>query len=530
MSSDLDARAFEAYWKFSAPRAIRSTTEDIFDEWIAQYELWDIKFDDPVLVEDCRIVLDKIEVQSQHAKFQKFIKTDIVTDGSRKTRKDLAVHFPCSIGVDLRTITVLTTVFDLQKRVAAGTTTKQEAEAVDMWTRTPLPIRHTEHATLLTGLPKELVKNEQHCPEEIRKESSKERIISLDSMSAYRLLTCRNYVLLQSIDGRGTLNEEDDMTSSMAVYWRDVRHLESPKLVGCITGDGSVGSILHPTFHPQYPLIAFHYKSQIGDSHIVLWLFKKPGDEIVLLNHDIFSFRSLEGGLSACYVTKLASRIKMLQFSACGTTIIHQLYENASLFTKSIEDLHVYNVAKQQHESGKVKVSSQSFGSSAPRQTAVQNMHSLPESMAMNEPVKHADGSVTSLAFDAGAPNRAIKLLHSANGRDHEQTLLSLPAWSDVHNISASIRLPELSRDERITIVLNKTAEPFYIFGRGAGPTAPSIVRKDIKALAKPRSTDLMWGERHSGADITTSWEGITFGDEPAAEGDMQSSKRARLN
>ncbi|EMD61400.1 hypothetical protein COCSADRAFT_192355 [Bipolaris sorokiniana ND90Pr] len=530
MRSDSNARAFEAHWRPSASRAIRTTTEDIFDEWIAQYELWNIEFDDPILVEDYRIVLDKIEVQSQHAKFQKFIKTDVIADGSRKTRRELAVHFPTSISGDLRTITVLTTVFDCQQRLVAGTSTKQEAEAVEMWNPTPLPIRHTKHATLLMGLPKEVVKNKQDFPEQICNESFKEKIIRLDSMPAYRLLTCRDYVLLQGIDGRGTLNEEDDMTSSMAVYWRDVRHLESPKLVGCITGDGSVGSILHPTFHPQYPLIAFHYKSQIGDSHIVLWLFKKPGDEIVLLNHDIFSFRSLEGGLSACYVTKLASRIKMLQFSACGTTIIHQLYENASLFTKSIEDLHVYNVAKQQHESGKVKVSSQSFGSSAPRQTAVQKMHSLPGSMATNEPVQHTDGSVTSLAFDAGASNRAIKLVHSANGRNHEQALLSLPAWSDVHNISASVRLPERSRDERIMIVLNKTAEPFYIFGRGAGPTAPSIVRKDIKALAKPRSTDIMWGERYPKANTTTSWKGITFGDETAAEGDMQITKRARLS
>jgi hypothetical protein len=481
-------------------------------------------------VEDYRIVLDKIEVQSQHAKFQRFIKTDVTADGSRRTRRDLAVHFPSGISDDLRTITLPTAVFDLEQRHATGTLTKQEAEASEMWTSTPLPIRHTKHATLLMGLPKELLKNEQRFSEEIRKESTKEKIIRLDSMPAYRLLTCRDYVLLQSIDGRGTLNEEDDMTSSMAVYWRDVRHSESQKLVGCITGDGSVGSILHPTFHPQYPLIAFHYKSQIGDSHIVLWLFKQPGDGILLLNHNMFSFRSLEGGLSACYVTKLASRLKMLQFSACGTTIIYQLYENVSLFTKSIEDLHVYNVAKQQNESGKVRMSSQSFGSSAPRQTAVQKMHSLPESMAMNEPVQHADGSITSLAFDAGASNRAIKLVHSANGRNHEQSLLSLPSWSDVHNISTSVRLPARSRDERIMIVLNKTSETFYTFSRGVGPTAPSIVRKDIKALAKPRSRDIMWGERHPKANITISWKGITSGDETAAEGDMQITKRARLS
>jgi hypothetical protein len=335
----------------------------------------------------------------------------------------------------------------------------------------------------------------------------------------------------KGIDGRGALNEEDDMTSSMAVYWRNLRGSESPKLVGCITGNGSVGSILHPTFHPRYPLIAFHYCSQIGDSHIVLWLFRKAGDDILLLNHDIFSFRSLEGGLSACYVTKLASRIKMLQFSGCGTTVIYQLCDNASLFTKSIEDLHVYNVARQQHESGKVKTSRQSPRSSAPKQTALQQIHSLPESMAMNEPVQHADGSVTSLSFDAGASNRAIKLVHSAaNGKNHEQSLLSLPAWSDVQNISASVRLPSRSRDERITIVLNKVAEPFYTFGRGTGPTAPSIVRKDVKALAKPRSTDLMWEERYPGASRMTSWKGIAFNDETAAEEGMQTTKRARLS
>jgi hypothetical protein len=182
----------------SASRALRTTTEDLFDGWVAQYELWNIEFDDPILVEDYRIVLDKIEVQSQHAKFQKFINTEITSNGSRKIRKDLAVHFPTSISSDLSTITVLTTVFDWQQRLASGTLAKQETEAAEMWTSTPLPIRHTKHATLLMGLQKEVVKNEQQpYPEEKPKDSAREKVIRLDSMPAYRLLTCRDYVLLQ---------------------------------------------------------------------------------------------------------------------------------------------------------------------------------------------------------------------------------------------------------------------------------------------------------------------------------------------
>jgi hypothetical protein len=63
--SDLNARAFEAHWRLSASRVIRTPPENIFDEWVAQYEIWNIEFDDPIRVEDSHIVLDKFEVQSR---------------------------------------------------------------------------------------------------------------------------------------------------------------------------------------------------------------------------------------------------------------------------------------------------------------------------------------------------------------------------------------------------------------------------------------------------------------------------------
>jgi hypothetical protein len=260
MSSDLKARAFEIHWKTLAPRRNRDTSENQFDEWVAQYELWNIEFDDPFLVEDCRIPLDKIEVQSQYMRFKKFITTGITSNNTRTTCKDLALHFPSSISGDLQTITVLTTVFDRRERIQPGKTAKREADVADIWSPTAIPVRHTIHATLLMGLPTETGMGDQRAYRNAKPQvSAKAKVIRLDRTPAYRLLSCRDYVLYQSIEGRGVLSEEEDMTGTMAVYWRHLMHHNSPKLVGCIIGNSGLGAIYHPVFHPKYPLIAFHY-------------------------------------------------------------------------------------------------------------------------------------------------------------------------------------------------------------------------------------------------------------------------------
>jgi len=480
-------------------------------------------------VEDCRIPLDEIEVQSQYTRFQKLVSTDHTSNGTRTTIKDLALHFPTSISEDLRTIIVLVSVFDRHQEFPPGKSSKHGADAAEIWTPTRMPIRHVTDATLLMGIPTCTVgSGHAACKETKPPTCAREKAIRLDRTLAYRLISCRSYILYQTLGGSGALGEEEDITGTIAVYRRDPNHHNSPRLVGCIAGDGSKGSIYRPVFHPSYPLVAFNYFSQIGGSHIVLWSFETGTDDILLLNHDVFSSKSLTGGLSVCYVAALSSRIKMLQFSACGANVIYQVHNSPSLHTKPIPGLDVYTAAKRQQAVEEAEEVSQVLTRGGFEESAVEHIHKLPRSMALNQPTQNTDGSVTSISFDAGASNRAIKLVHSANRENYEQSLLSLPAWVDVHNVSASVRMPSLSRDERITIILNKTAEAFYVFGRGTGPTNPAVVRKDIRALAKPIPLSFTLDDGKPCIASSAIWRGIVSEDDVGAGEASQTNKRIR--
>ncbi|RAR02007.1 hypothetical protein DDE83_008718 [Stemphylium lycopersici] len=524
------SRAFEIHWKASISTRKRRLTDGIFDGWVAQYELWNIGFDEPLLVEDCRIPLDETEVQSQYTRFQKFITTESTLNGTGKKIKDLALHFPSSISEDLRTIIVLVSAFDRHEEFPSGKSTEHWSDAAEIWTPTRIPIRHTTNATLLMGIStRTSVEGDAARKETEPPTCTKEKAIRLARTSAYRLTPCRNYALYQTLEGSGILGEEEDITGTIAVYRRHPIHHNSPKLIGCIAGDGSMGSIYRPVFHPTYPLLAFNYFSQIGGSHIVLWSFETGTGDILLLNHDVFSSKSLTGGLSVCYVAALSSRIKMLQFSACGTNVIYQVHNSPSLHTKSITSLDVYNAAKQKNALEEAEEFSQIPQKGGLEDSAVEQIHSLPRSMTLNKPTQNTDGSVTNVSFDVGAPNRAIRLVHFAKNQNYEQSLLSLPAWADVHNVSASVRMPSLSRDERITIILNKTAEAFYVFGRGTGATNPAVVRKDVRALAKPRPISLAWDDGNSSTASSAIWQGITSKSNVSVEEAPQINKRARI-
>jgi hypothetical protein len=511
-------------------------SEDQFDGWIAQYELWNIEFDDPIVVEDFRIPLNKREVQLQYERFQKTITSEHKPNGIQMAGKDLALHFPSSIDADLQTFTVLTTVFTRRRSMPSGLLSAGSANAMDIWRPMPMPILHTVHATLLMGLSKSTNMRNATSPNDARASApTRSQAIRLDRTPAYRLMTYNNYVLYQSIEGRGVLNEEEDMTGTLAIY--RIKHAEAVNdisLIGCIEGNGTLGSIHHAVFHPNYPLLAFQFLSRIGDSHIVLWYFGNSGlsraDKFQLLTHDIFLARNMNGGFSISYVANIRSRLKFLQFSACGTNIIYQLHKETCLHTEPIQGSRMYNVAKQENEEEKAcNYQLQLDRRLATHSSALEKVNALPQSMALNEPVLHTSSTLTSLCFDSGAANRDIKLVHSADGRNHEQSLLSLPAWSDRKSISASMRMPSRAREEKITIILNKAAQPFYVLGHGSGQTAPAIIRKDIRAIAKPKTHSLASARLF--ADMpSTSWDSIQFQEESFSNEGEQAKKKICIN
>jgi hypothetical protein len=346
------------------------------------------------------------------------------------------------------------------------------------------------------------------------------------------MITFRDYVLYQSVEGSDALSEDEDAAGTIAVYLlTHAEGFDDIKLLGCIEGDGTLGSIHHCVFHPKYPLLAFNYRSRTGISQIVLWCFAKgispDTDSFDLLNHAVIQLGSM-GGFSTSCVAAIEWTLKYLQFSACGTNLIYQLHNSSNPHTKSIQGSHVYNIAMQQAESERTNSQlSPSWTKLAPYSHALDKSSALPQSMTLDRPVLHENGSSTRLSFDSGAANRNIKLVHCTGEVEKEQSLLSLPAWNDVKNISVSMRMPSRRREDKVTIILNKTAQPFYVLGNGGGHTPPMVVRKDIRAIGKPKVES---SSRLGKAESTTTWRSIGFCDESSEDEGRPRKKRARTS
>jgi hypothetical protein len=518
-------RAFETSWKQSTPRRKHKISENQFDGWIAQYQLWNIEIDHPIVVEDSTIPLDKVEVRLQYERFQKQINSLNKAVGSQTSRKELALHFPTSIGHDLNTITILRTVFKRGQSIVPNTATSDTPAS--SWCSILMPIIHTVDSTLLQG---PSTTSQLNKTEPIREGESFEygydTLLKFDKTPAFRMITFHNYVLYQSVEGSEVLTQDEDGAATIAVYL--LTNAKSPpdtRIVGCIEGNGNQGSIHHCVFHPRLPLLAFHYRSTTGISRIILWVFARGTDpdtsSFILLNQSVLQ----QEGFFTANISSVQGRLRYIQFSACGTQIIYQPHLSSNPHTKPIDGLHVYESAMQQQAAFQMCENQLPLSYLHPESQILKNSNTLPQSMSLNQPVLHENGCSTRLSFNPEAVNRDIKLVHSNGEVAEEQSLLSLPAWKDVKNISVSVRMPSKSREDKVTIILNKTAQAFYSIRHGAEHTPPTVVRKDIRAIQKPKINSAS-----SIGKTDPGWRGIGYYEKNEGCGESHRSKRARIS
>jgi hypothetical protein len=507
----------------------RSSSDDPFDGWIAQYELWDIDLDDPIVVEDSRIPLDGKEVQMQYEGFEQLMTFYDKLSYGGNVGKELALHFPTSIEEDLQTFTVLTTVFKRRKPLSSDQMSTTSLAATETWQPTIVPIRETIHASMLKGFSSSSPR--MNSSNLMGPASPSSEAIFTFKRPVYRLTTHYEFILYQSNEGCGILNENEDMMGTMAVYQMyNNKHIDNVRLLGCTESDGNFGAINHAVFHPDRPLLAFQFLSRRGNSHIALWHFRDStalGAQFLTLHHELIRRSNTNSGDSLVSIATISSTVKYLQFSACGANLIYQLHDEAYPHIRAIGASPVYKAAGAQTENeGSSDASSRPspHPGSASRCSAIEKVNALPQAMNPREPVLHANGSVTKLSFDAEASNRNIKLVHSANGTNYEQSLMSLPAWRDVRNVSASVRMPTCTREDKITVILNKTPKPFYVVG-SSEHTPPTVVRKDVRAIATPRVVKLLPGSA-SKTEPLTSWAGVGFRDRQLDDEDKRVGKR----
>lgn len=334
-------------------------------------------------------------------------------------------------------------------------------------------------------------------------------------------------MLYQSVEGSEALTQDEDSAATIAVYLlTNAKGSDNIRLLGCIEGDADQGSVHHCVFHPACPLLAFQYRSKSGRSQIILWYFGRDigssNSSFVLLNQS--SLQLQEGSTPS--IATITGRLRYIQFSACGTQIIYQVHGSSNPHIKPILRFHVYNMAMQQQAEIR-KTDNQPAASCTKSDAQSQDLtkaNILPQSLSLNQPVLHGNGVSTRLSFNPGAANRDIKIVHRSHGVEAEQSLLSLPALKDVKNISVSVRMPSKTRQDKVTIILNKTAQPYYSIGHSGEHALPTVVRKDIRAIAKPKikSTSSL-------GKVESSWRGIGCYEKDDENEKGHVSKRARI-
>ncbi|KAK4460679.1 hypothetical protein QBC42DRAFT_288337 [Cladorrhinum samala] len=74
------------------------------------------------------------------------------------------------------------------------------------------------------------------------------------------------------------------------------RKRDGVRLLGCIEGESNRRAISHCIFHPENPLLAFHYQPAIGSSKVFIWCFQKDDSpdpsNFIVLGHDLLQVES----------------------------------------------------------------------------------------------------------------------------------------------------------------------------------------------------------------------------------------------
>ena len=121
---------------------------------------------------------------------------DVTKLGDRSARKDLALHFPISIGNNLEVFTILRKVYT---RISFRDASRSiPGKSPECWRILPIPVEHSESSTLLYCL-------SQPFPEQGALEADvsacRSASVKLDDLNAFKLVAHNEYLLYYAIRG-----------------------------------------------------------------------------------------------------------------------------------------------------------------------------------------------------------------------------------------------------------------------------------------------------------------------------------------
>ena len=442
-----------------------------------QYELWDLEHEAPTVLEEYKLPLDEANVALQIQRFLKYTRPSM-----HDVKHELALHFPSSIGNNLDAFTVLRTAFLRDYRLDR---VKQRSSNSAVWRSVLIPVVHNIDETLLLGSSVFESSTSYQC--EMQGILSCNTILKLSQTPLYRVSSFNDYMLYECVGRYAILPRGEEVANSIAIFLISrFGRKDSITMISCIEGDRDQGYINRCTFHSSLPLMTFYFGSLIGESKIVLWRFAPQSrhDSKGLIHLNFSSLLQTSVSSDSIFSVVISRRLETLHFSASGKELVYKVFDNPHSVVIRIGATLVYSTAQVECSdtvsktapSG-LELSSQNTHSGLTTQSSISKLLSLGTALA------HCTDVSTQLKFKVDTANRDIELVHRSGNREERQLVLSLPAWKDLHHIKPSIRMPTSTRQDKIMIILNRSAKPLCTLSDDVEETTPAMVIKDLRAL-----------------------------------------------
>lgn len=486
-------RCFEIFWTSMISGDSYVPMNEEFAGWVAHFEIWKIDTEEPRRLIDHSFTLDQHEVEDQVRNFLTSIK---LREKSRswQIRHQWALPFPTTICPNLEAIIVLKTVY------IVGSDSKGP-ESMESFRKNPsrsiiVPVQSSETTARASqqyrDLPGPCITPKPKLKAQTRDGS---KALRVSYSYKFEISKSGRYILYKDSMEVSLPQHSEPAVTSLAVFELDATATKETCHMLSKIGDSAVHvSFSACNFHPTLPLVLLYSRSFVKESGIMLWAFARRSsrppvsqnnfshqEQLGPFNDAISLFRTTKGG------------VEILNFSACGTQIIVKLCGCVHPEVHSIESEPVYQWALQQSQGHKLspqpseKKNAENGGQTinTRRQDDELAVGLRPTLLELGK-IEADKSALHKVVFSKYRSQHEIQIMNRSEGVEEVQSLVSLPDWLGIDNTHVSIHAPT-TREERIKIVLNKAAQPWYNLSEDLDINLPAVVRKDTRALGRPQ-------------------------------------------
>jgi hypothetical protein len=239
------------------------------------------------------------------------------------------------------------------------------------------------------------------------------------------------------------------------------------------------------SFHPNLLLLVTRIWWGGPRSGVYLWYFEETcGLSFGNLGSQL-QYQTME------VIRPLRDAVEVLTFSACGTQVIVKTYSDFLPSVHSITESAPYKWALTIDETNTTNTDSPEKKPIGTDKQAGMVATSSTASLIQGQLVVNAKGSINTTLqakYNSQCADRSVEIVERSAGVERRQHIVSLPRWAHVEDTEISVRAPT-TKDQRITIVLNKAAKPWYTlpYRQPQQHHLPALLRKDVRALGKAK-------------------------------------------